>query len=204
MLCEGPRHVLEQPRPVPRVDCDLDEEAPRGAAVPVDRREPLRVPPQRLDVRAVGAVDRDALPHRDVADDLVSGNRRAALGETDEDVVDALDADPEIVPGDRAAALRRLERNRLFLRHFLSLEAVQDLVDDLADGHLARTERNVEVLRLLEARLADHLRQHGRADELLVGQALLLQRLLERLAALSFGLVARLAGEPLPDLVARA
>jgi glutamine synthetase adenylyltransferase len=89
-------------------------------------------------------------------------------------------------------------------RSLLGLEPVQDLVDDLTDGHLARAERDVEVLRLLEPRLADHLRQHGRADELLVRQALLLEPLLERLATLPLGLLARLAGEPLADLVARA
>ena len=37
MLGEGPRDVLEQARPVPRVDGDLDAEALRGAAVPLDR-----------------------------------------------------------------------------------------------------------------------------------------------------------------------
>src|SRR5262249_56272715 len=64
-------------------------------------------------------------------------------------------------------------------------------------------EREVEVLGLLEARVADHLREHGRAAELGEREVLLLQRLLERLAALLLGVLARLAREPLPDLAPR-
>ena len=92
----------------------------------------------------------------------------------------------------------------LFLGDLLGLQALDHLVHDLAGLQLPGAEREVEVLRLLEAALADHLREHGRALELLVRQVLLLQRRLERLAALGLGLLARLAREPLPDLVARA
>ena len=44
VLGERPRDVLEEPRPVPRVDRDLHAERLRPAAVPLDRREPLRLP----------------------------------------------------------------------------------------------------------------------------------------------------------------
>ena len=48
------------------------------------------------DVLAVLAVDRDPAAERDVADDLVAGNRAAALGQPHHDVVDALDVDPVV------------------------------------------------------------------------------------------------------------
>src|SRR5207244_7910350 len=65
-------------------------------------------------------------------------------------------------------------------------------------------EREVEVLGLLEVHVADDLGEHGRAGELPVRQLRRLQRALERLAALLFLVLARLAREPLPDLVTRA
>src|SRR3954452_22265204 len=139
-------------------------------------------------------MDRDSLAHRDVADDLVARDRRTAFGEPDEDVLDPLDPDPEIISGDCYPSLGRLERNGLFLGDLLRLKLVEDFVDDLADRHLARAERHVEVLGLLEAGLPDHLREDGGADELLVGKALFLQALLERLTALPLGLLAGLAG----------
>src|SRR4029453_10627089 len=81
--------------------------------------------------------------------------------------------------------------------------ALDHLFDDLAGLQLPRAEREIEVLGLLEAALADHLRQHRRALQLPVGQVLLLQRRLEDLPALLLGLLARLPREPLADLVAR-
>src|SRR6185503_3255928 len=49
VLGERPRNVLEQPRAIPGVDRELHTEAlRRDRAVPLDRREPLRAPPQRL------------------------------------------------------------------------------------------------------------------------------------------------------------
>src|SRR5207253_9593086 len=103
--------VLEQARPVPGVDGDLDAEALRRAPVPADVGEPLRVAPERLDVRAVGAVDGDALAERDVADDPVSGDRRAALREPHEPVVDAVDDDAEALARRGVLRLRGLERD---------------------------------------------------------------------------------------------
>src|SRR5207237_7985512 len=92
--------------------------------------------------------------------------------------------------------LRRLERNGLFLGHLRRLQALDNLADDLAGRELPRAERDVEVLGLLEARLADHLREHGGAGELLVREILLLQRLLERLTPLLRRLRAALPGDP--------
>ena len=206
VLGERAGDVLEQARPVPGVDRDLDAEALRRAAVPLDLREPLRVALQRLDVRAVVAVDRDALAERDVADDLVARapacstsragrarrRRRATMM-------------PKLSLGDGVARLRRLERDGLFLGDLLGLQALDHLVDDLRRLELPRAEREVEVLGLLEARSrGSPARAAAEPASFRYGQVLLLQRLLERLAALLLGLLARLAREPLADLVPRA
>ena len=204
MLGEGPRNVFEEPRTIPRVDRDLDAEALRRAAVPAHRREALGVAAQRPDVGAVLPMDRDPLAQRDVADDLVARNRRAALREADEHVLDAFDVDPELGAPDCLRRARRLERDGVLFRDLRRLQPLDDLVDDLIRRELSGAEREVEVLRLLEARLSDHLGEHGGAGDLPVRQLLLLQRLLEGLAALLLGVLARLAGEPLPDLVPRA
>src|SRR5206468_8034451 len=88
VLRERPRNVLQEPRPVPGIHRELDAEAPRRAAVPRDLREPLRIAAERLHVRAVLAVDGDPLAERDVPNDLVAGNRRAALREPNKHVRD--------------------------------------------------------------------------------------------------------------------
>src|SRR5439155_6167486 len=115
---ERPGDVLEQARAVPGVDGDLDAEAALDRALlPLHGREPLGVPLQRLHVRTIVAVDRDALPERDVADNAVAGDRRTALGEPHEHVVDALDVDTDLTRRDRPLRLRRPERNRLLFGH---------------------------------------------------------------------------------------
>ena len=68
----------------------------------------------------------------------------------------------------------------------------------------ARAERDVEVVGLAVAHLADHVGEQRRAGDLLRRQALLAQVLLEQVAAGVLGVLARLRLEPLPDLVARA
>ena len=162
---------------VERVDRDLDAEAARRrAGFPLDRREPLRIPHQRLRVRAVLAVDRDPAAERDVAEDRVARHRRAALRQPDEDVVDPLHLDPEALAGDGRAGPRRLQRDDRLLGDLLGLQPLEHLVHDLGRLELARAERDVEVLRLAEAGLADHLSQHRRSLQLPVRQALRLQR----------------------------
>ena len=149
-------------------------------------REPLGVPHERLDVRAVEPVDRDALAERDVAGDLVAGNGRAALGHAARGRPRPRDEDPEVLRGDRLARLG-LARERSSSATSLGLQPVEDLVRDLGDLELPRAEREVEVLGLLEAHLADDLGEERRARELPVGEVVLLQRVLERLAAALLG-----------------
>ena len=171
------------------------------AAVPLHRREPLRVPHQRLHIRAVLAVDRDPAAERDVAEDPVPGHRRAALRHPNEHVVDPLHLDPQAVAGDGRAQLRRLQRDDRLLGDLFRLQPLQDLVDDLVRLELVRAERDVEVSALREAGFANHLSQDRGALQLLVRQVLSLQRVVEQLAPLGLGLAPRLTLEPLPDLV---
>ena len=122
------------------------------------------------------------------------------LREPDEHVLDADHVDAV------AVAARRLPRPRLLDRHLLlgdlaDLELLEDLVDDLRRGQLPRAERDVEVLGLLEAGLADHSGEDGRAGELLVREVLALERVLEQLATLRLEILLLLAREELADLV---
>ena len=183
------REVLEQPVAVPAVDLELDLERASRVAVPADRDEALRVLAQRVRVGAVLAVDGDAAAERDVADDVVARDRAAALGQPQRDVLDALDADAVL----RRVALgpaRRLARGdevlgdrRLVVGRLARLQALHDLVDDDLGRDLGAAERDVEVVGLAVAHLADHVRQQRRAGDLLRRQAGLLEVLLQQLAA---------------------
>ena len=148
-------------------------------------------------------MDRDPATERDVARDRIARHRRAALRNADEHVLDAGNNDADSVARDRGARLRRLQRDCGLFDDLFRLQAVQYLVYDLAGTELPRAERDVEVLGLLEAGLADHLREHARALELAVRQVLRLERVVERFAALVLELFARLSLVPLADLVAR-
>src|SRR4051794_38976856 len=209
-LGERPREVLEQAVAVPGVDLELDLERLLVLALPVHSHEPLRVLAQRGRVRAVVAVDRDAAPERHVADDRVAGHRAAALRQAQHDVVDALDADavriaragglPPLAPGRD----ERLDRLLLRLGRLALLEAVHHLVDDHLRRDLRRAERDVELLRLAEAHLADDVGEQWRAGDLLRRQARLGEVLLQQRAARVLGVLPALLLEPLLDLVARA
>ena len=207
-LGEGAGEVLEQAGAIPGVDLELHPVGGLVVAVPAHLGEPLRRLLQRGDVAAVRAVDRDPPPERDVADDLVARNRAAALGEAHHDVVDALDLDPEAgrLLGPAARVVGSLDQplGRLLLDGLAPLQTLHHLVGDDLGRDLRLAEGDVEVVRLAEAHLADHVDQQRRSGELLVGQALLLERLRELVAALVLGVLAPLAREPGTDLVARA
>ena len=195
---------------VPRVDLDLDLERGLVVAVPGDGDEAVRVLAQRQRVRAVLAVDGDAAAERDVAEDRVARHWAAALGQPQRDVGDALDADAEL-GGQRvrAAAGGRLARDQVLRGGDLDpglalLQPLQHLVDDDLRRDLRAAERDVEVVGLVEAHLADHVRQQRRAGDLLRGQAGLVEVLLQQVAAGVLGVLARLGLEPGLDLVARA
>ena len=93
-------------------------------------------------------------------------------------------------------------RGRLGLGRLALLEALHDLVDHDLGRDLGPAQGDVEVVGLAEAHLADHVGQQRRADELLGRQALLLEVLLEQLAAGVLVVAARLGLEPGLDLVA--
>ena len=126
------------------------------------------------------------------------------------DVRDALHADAVL----RRVALgpaRRLAREgeilgdrRLVVGGLALLEPLEHLVDDRLGGDLRAAERDVEVVGLPEAHLADHVGEQRRADDLLRRQPGLLEVLVQQLAAGVLGVLARLGLEPGADLVARA
>ncbi len=95
-------------------------------------------------------------------------------------------------------------RGRRDLGGLALLQPLHDLVDDDRRRDLRAAERDVELVALPEAHLADHVRQQRRADDPLRRQALLLEVVLEQLAPGVLGVLARLALEPLADLVAGA
>ena len=183
--------------------CELDLERGLVVAVPGDRHEALGVLAQRDDVRAVLAVDRDAAAERDVADDRVARHRAAALGQPQRDVVDALDLDAVLRRGrlgpavGGAALVEQGVGGRGLLDGGLALlEALHDLVDDDLGRDLGPAERDVEVVGLPEAHLADDVGQQRRAGQLLRRQAGLVEVLLQQLAAGVLGVLARLGLEP--------
>jgi hypothetical protein len=90
------------------------------------------------------------------------GTGCAALREPDEHVVDADHVDAVAVAAGGLARPRLLDRH-LLLGDLADLELLEDLVDDLRGGQLPGAERDVEVLGLLVARLADHAGEHGRS-----------------------------------------
>src|SRR4051794_19982761 len=167
-LGERAREVFEQPRAVVAVDLQLDAERLRSLAVPAHLREALRVLHERLRVRAVLAVDRDALSERDVADDRVARHRAAALGEAQHYVDAGVALDLDAVGrglGRRLRLLALLVGDELLYgaarldRGLALLQPLHQLVDYDRRGDLRLAERDVEVLALLEAHLADHVRQ---------------------------------------------
>ena len=66
-------------------------------------------------------------------------------------------------------------RGRLGLGRLALLEALHDLVDDDLGRDLGPAQRDVEVVRLAKAHLADDVGQQRRAYDLLRRQSLLLQ-----------------------------
>src|SRR5262249_22429822 len=135
-----------------------------------------------------------ALAPRDEADDRVARDRVAALREPDQEIADALDAD----------TARPLELLRRRDRRERALDVVDDaeLHHDLlrADGAVA--DRGLEVVErlvvVLAAALDDPILPDGRDR----GPGEPAKLALERIAAVDDVLVAVLALEPLPDLLA--
>ena len=196
---------------IPGVDLELDLERGLVVAVPGDRHEALGVLAQGRDVRAVLAVDGDAAAERDVAEDRVARHRAAALGQPQRDVGHALDLDSVLRGGRLGAAMggaalveQRVGGGRLLDAGLALLEPLQDLVDDDLGRDLGPAQRDVEVVGLIEAHLADDVGEQRRSGQLLRGQAGLVEVLLQQLAAGVLGVLARLGLEPGADLVARA
>src|SRR5437879_752628 len=146
---------------------------------------------------AVARVDGEATAAGDEADDLVAGQRVAALGEAHEEVVDT--ADPHAL-----VRLRPRARRRARALYGVERGAGGQLVQQLVDGGLAVADGGQQVVGRRVAEVG------GRARHLLAGQErrrvqpVLLRLALEQLAAELDGARALLDLEPLVDLGARA
>ena len=86
-------------------------------AGPLDGNAPLGFVKQILDVRAILAVDGDAAAARDVADDVVAGNRIAAFRAVDHQVVMAAHDDRGVLHAEHALDGRDDLRLLLFRRY---------------------------------------------------------------------------------------
>src|SRR5262249_2998326 len=139
-LGKGPREVLEQTGAVVGVDLQLDPIGSLVFAFPSHVDEALWRLFQRPDVLAVGAVDGDPAPQRDVAGDLVAGHRPAALRQPHGDVVGALDDDSVVgsvlgAPGAVLAIERRA--GGLLLDPLAGLQPLHQLVGGGLGGDFA-------------------------------------------------------------------
>ncbi len=149
-------------------------------------------------------MDGDALAQRDVAHDLVAGDRLAALGHAHHDVAHALDGDAELArrgAGQRSRRWTRWAAWRPRAPRPFAAAALQDLVDHGAHGDAAGAEGDVQVFGLLVANVLDDPREDLGREELLRRQALATQRLLQQVAARVLGVFALLAAEVLAHLL---
>ena len=88
------RQVAQQSLPIARLDDDVDREQLIARRTPVRLDQPLRFArADPADVRARGAMNRDAFAPRDEADDRIRRRRLAAARETRQQAIDADDED---------------------------------------------------------------------------------------------------------------
>ena len=147
-------------------------------------------------------MDRDPLAERDVAADLIAGDRVAAF---------ASRTSTSSTPGTAIPTVCEATVLRAFgFRGRVSSSATSEVFSlcrtfvTTCDLQLPRAEREIEVLGLLEVHLPDHAGEKRRAGDLAVREVVLLQGLLERVPAVLLGVLARLPAPPLADLVTRA
>src|SRR5262249_35432085 len=95
LRAEGLTDGREDARTVRRHDTELHAAIDLRLCIPADVDPALGIGVEGL--RATTAMDRDAAAPRDEAEDVVTGQRIAALRVTDEHVVDAVEADAAFV-----------------------------------------------------------------------------------------------------------
>src|SRR5215207_2926159 len=94
---DGRGYVLEEVHPVQRLDQQLHREEPPFALRPLDLGEALRVARvQRSSIRASRRVYYDAAAQRDIAHDVIPGQRAAAASEPREDTAGPDDLHPRL------------------------------------------------------------------------------------------------------------
>src|SRR5215210_5526095 len=94
---DGRGYVLEEVHPVQRLDEQLHREEPPFALRPLDLGEALRVARvQGSSIRASRRVYHDAAAQRDIAHDVIAGQRAAAASEPREDTAGPDDPHPRL------------------------------------------------------------------------------------------------------------
>src|SRR6266550_2026437 len=126
--------------------------------VPIDLHPPFRLCREREEVRAVGAVDGDASPLGDVADDGISGHRLAALRIPDHESLDAmnLDATAQPQPLDDAPQRPRFCGGRLVL---LARQRWVERLHHLTELYVTPSDGRFDLLRDAERECVSRLRQ---------------------------------------------
>ncbi len=205
LVGQDPGDVRQKAGAVQRLDLDGDQEDRRLGGRPLDVQDPLRLPGQRVDVDAVGAVHRDAVAAGDEADDGVARHRRTTAGQLDPHIVDALDDHTRIGAG--TALGPRPDRGGLgdvLGGLVLPAERLHQLLDDALRGDMALADGGVEGGDVGVAHLVGEGDQGVARQDPLDGQVLLAHGAGDGVLALLDRLVASLLGEPAADLVAGA
>src|SRR6266511_601440 len=150
--------VAEQLGAVQRLHLDGDREHRRAGAVPGHVDHAVGVALQVGGVGTVGAVDADAVPAGDEADDLVTRDRGATSGELDPDVVDPLD---QHAPAgrQRARGPDGAVQGEVVVLLLLLAEVGLEAVDHAGGGDLTRADSGVEGVQRGEAHLGGQRRQ---------------------------------------------
>ena len=107
----------QKARAVLRSDGELNRESSGAFASPLHGNAAFRLIHEVLNIRATARVHRDAAAARDVADDVVTGNRIAAFCAIDEQVVVPLDDQRSFAKAERLAS-RMLSRRWIARRSF--------------------------------------------------------------------------------------
>ena len=92
-VAEHLRHIAQQPLAVEGLDMQADTEAAGGIAPAHLHQPPAALLGQGQHIGAILAMDGDALPHRNVADDGIAGHRPAACRQAREQVADTANGD---------------------------------------------------------------------------------------------------------------
>lgn len=135
---DGGADIGKSPLLVMADNSHLDRVFPFFADIPMNIHQPFGI--HILDMRAIGRMNRDPPSTRDVTDNLVTGDRIAALSEPDHDIID---------PGQRHAD--RLSLRTFFSRSirwfsFSDLLLREEMMNDVLGRHPSVTDEGHQIV----------------------------------------------------------